>query len=59
MPAKFLGLPLLAWIPLLPILGAFLNLTIGRRLDRKWNHIISIGAVAARDGPASSPASAC
>jgi len=28
----FLGLPLLAWVPLLPLLGALINLTLGRKL---------------------------
>jgi NADH-quinone oxidoreductase subunit L len=31
----FLGVPTLAWIPLLPLIGAFLNLTFGRRAP-KW-----------------------
>ncbi len=47
---KFLGLPLLAWIPLLPILGAIINLTIGRRFQRKTVQAIAIGSVAAACG---------
>ena len=45
--SKFLGVPVLAWIPLLPLLGAFVNLTIGRRLSRGTVHTIAIAAVAA------------
>ncbi len=43
---KFAGLPLLAWIPLLPLLGALINLTIGRRLARATVHAIAIASVA-------------
>ena len=32
---KLLGLPLLVWIPLLPLLGALINLTIGKRLSSR------------------------
>ena len=39
------GLPILAWIPLLPLLGALVNLTLGRRLPRAWVHTIAIAAV--------------
>lgn len=46
----FLGLPLLAWIPLLPMLGALLNLTLGRRLSDRTIHTIGIGSVAAAFG---------
>jgi len=42
---KFAGLPLLAWIPVLPLLGALINLTIGRRLSRQTVHTIAIAAV--------------
>jgi NADH-quinone oxidoreductase subunit L len=45
--AKFLGLPVLAWIPLLPLLGAFVNLTLGRKLSRTTVHAIAIAAVVA------------
>ncbi|MBP9205110.1 MAG: NADH-quinone oxidoreductase subunit L [Kofleriaceae bacterium] len=43
---KLLGLPLLVWIPLLPLLGALINLTIGKRLSKSAVHTIAIGAVA-------------
>src|SRR5262245_22696309 len=44
---KFAGIPLLAWIPLLPFLGALINLTIGRKLSRGSVHVIAVAAVAA------------
>jgi NADH-quinone oxidoreductase subunit L len=44
---KFAGIPLLAWIPLLPFLGALINLTIGRKLSRGSVHVIAIASVAA------------
>jgi NADH-quinone oxidoreductase subunit L len=47
---KFAGLPLLAWIPLLPLLGAFINLTIGRWFSRGTVHTVAIAAVAASCG---------
>ena len=49
-PGKFAGLPLLAWIPLLPFIGALINLTIGRRLSRQTVHTIAIASVAAACG---------
>ena len=49
---KFLDLPLLAWIPLLPLIGAFLNLVFGRWLSRGAVHAIAIAAVAAACGVA-------
>ncbi|MDQ3338910.1 MAG: NADH-quinone oxidoreductase subunit L [Myxococcota bacterium] len=49
-PGKFAGLPLLAWIPLLPLIGALINLTIGRRLSRQTVHTIAIASVAAACG---------
>jgi NADH-quinone oxidoreductase subunit L len=45
--AKFAGIPILAWVPLLPLIGAALNLTLGRRLSRSTVHTIAIAAVAA------------
>jgi NADH-quinone oxidoreductase subunit L len=48
--SKFAGIPVLAWIPLLPLIGAFLNLTIGRRLSRASVHTIAIASVAAACG---------
>ena len=47
---KFLGLPMLAWIPLLPLLGALINLTLGRRLSKSAVHTIAIAAVVAAFG---------
>ena len=44
---KFLGLPLVAWIPLLPLIGAFINLVFGRWLSRRAVSAIAIAAVAA------------
>lgn len=36
----------LVWIPLLPLLGALINLTIGKRLSHKTVHTIAIASVA-------------
>ncbi|HWO20909.1 MAG TPA: NADH-quinone oxidoreductase subunit L [Kofleriaceae bacterium] len=47
---KFLDLPLLAWIPLLPFIGAALNLVLGRWLSRGTVHAIAIASVAASCG---------
>ncbi len=47
---KFLGLPMLAWIPLLPLLGALINLTLGRRFGKTTIHTIAIAAVAGSCG---------
>ncbi len=47
---KFLGLPILAWIPALPLLGALINLTLGRRLSKTAVHTIAIAAVAGACG---------
>jgi NADH-quinone oxidoreductase subunit L len=47
---KVLGLPLLAWIPLLPLLGALINLTIGRKMSRGFVHFVAVAAVAAAFG---------
>ena len=41
----FMGLPLLAWIPLLPLLGAPVNLTIGRRMSKTFVHTVACGSV--------------
>jgi NADH-quinone oxidoreductase subunit L len=40
-------IPFLALIPLLPLLGAFLNLTLGRRLSKGSVNVIAVGSVAA------------
>jgi NADH-quinone oxidoreductase subunit L len=40
-------LPALVWIAVLPLLGAFINLTLGRYLPKSWVHTFAIGAVAA------------
>ena len=47
---QFLGLPLLAWIPALPLLGALINLTVGRRFSKSTVHTIAIAAVAGACG---------
>ena len=46
MSQTILGVPLLAWIPLLPLLGALFNLTLGRKLSARTIHTVAIGAVA-------------
>jgi NADH-quinone oxidoreductase subunit L len=46
----FLGLPLLAWIPLFPLLGALINLTLGRRMSRGAVHAVAIAMVGAAAG---------
>jgi NADH-quinone oxidoreductase subunit L len=48
--AKFLGLPVLLWIPLLPLIGALINLTIGRKMSRGFVHFVAVAAVAAAFG---------
>ncbi|HWU90912.1 MAG TPA: NADH-quinone oxidoreductase subunit L, partial [Kofleriaceae bacterium] len=47
---KFWGLPLLAWIVLLPTIGATANLVFGRWLSRGAVYTIAIAAVAAAAG---------
>ena len=47
MSLQILGLPMLAWVPLLPLIGAFINLTLGRRFSKGTAHTIAILAVAA------------
>ena len=42
---KILGLPMLLWIPLLPLIGATLNLLLGKRLSKGTIHTIAVGAV--------------
>ncbi|MFN0246217.1 MAG: NADH-quinone oxidoreductase subunit L [Kofleriaceae bacterium] len=42
----FLFLPTLAWIPLLPLLGALLNLTLFRRMPKPVIHTVAIASVA-------------
>jgi NADH-quinone oxidoreductase subunit L len=39
------GLPSLAWIPLLPLIGALINLTLGRRLGKSAVTVIAVGVV--------------
>ncbi len=46
----FGGLPMVAWIPLLPLIGALINLTLGRRLSKSTVHTIAIAAVAGACG---------
>jgi NADH-quinone oxidoreductase subunit L len=47
---QFLGLPLLAWIPLLPLVGALFNLVLGRRVSKQTVHTVAIAAVAGSFG---------
>src|SRR4051812_32877109 len=42
---KFAGIPLLACIPLLPLLGSFINLTLGRRFGKGMAHTVAVGSV--------------
>ena len=42
----FLESSTLVWIPLLPLIGAFINLVFGRRMPRWAVYAVSIGAVA-------------
>ncbi|HEV7554185.1 MAG TPA: NADH-quinone oxidoreductase subunit L [Kofleriaceae bacterium] len=46
----FLGLSLLAWIPLLPLLGALINLALGRWMSRSTVHTVAIASVVAAFG---------
>ena len=39
-------IPTLAWIPLLPLLGALINLTLGRRMPKFFINTIAIASVA-------------
>jgi NADH-quinone oxidoreductase subunit L len=48
--SNVLGLPILFWIALLPLLGALINLTIGRKMSRGFVHFIAVAAVAASFG---------
>jgi NADH-quinone oxidoreductase subunit L len=50
MESNFAGIPTVAWIPLLPLLGALINLTLGRRLSKQTVHTIAIAAVAGACG---------
>jgi NADH-quinone oxidoreductase subunit L len=45
-----LGSTALLWIPLLPLLGALINLTLGRRWSKATVHTIAIAAVVAAFG---------
>jgi NADH-quinone oxidoreductase subunit L len=47
---SFWGIPLLAWIPALPLLGAFINLTLGRRFGKGAVNVVAIGSVAGACG---------
>src|SRR5262249_41075556 len=39
-------IPPLAWIPLLPLLGALVNLTLGKKLKKSTVSFIAVGTVA-------------
>jgi NADH-quinone oxidoreductase subunit L len=45
MSQTIFGIPLLAWIPLLPILGALWNLTIARKWSERAVHTVAIATV--------------
>jgi NADH-quinone oxidoreductase subunit L len=44
---QFAGIPLLAWVPLLPLIGAFINLTLGRRFSKGTTNLFAVGSVGA------------
>src|SRR4051812_8119870 len=46
----FAGLPLLLWIPLLPLLGALFNLLLGSRVSKSTVTTVAVGAVAGACG---------
>src|SRR5207244_12497869 len=46
MSDQLAGLPLLAWVPLLPLLGALINLTLGSRLSKGTVTAVAVGSVA-------------
>jgi NADH-quinone oxidoreductase subunit L len=46
MSQTILGVPFLAWIPLLPLLGALFNLTLGRKASERTVHTVAIATVA-------------
>src|SRR5262245_23953163 len=48
--ADFLKLPILVWIPVLPLLGALINLTIGRWCPKWFIHSVAIASVTAAFG---------
>src|SRR5664279_552276 len=42
---QFLGLPALLWIPLLPLLGATINLVLGRYFSKWMVNLVAVGSV--------------
>lgn len=44
---KILGLPMLTWVPLFPLLGALINLALGKRFSKGTSHTVAIAAVVA------------
>src|ERR1700709_2124932 len=42
---QFLGLPALLWIPLLPLIGATINLVLGRYFSKWTINIVAVGSV--------------
>jgi NADH-quinone oxidoreductase subunit L len=46
------GLPLIAWVALLPLCGAFINLVLGRWMARRTVHVVAVASVAAAFGVA-------
>jgi NADH-quinone oxidoreductase subunit L len=47
---NFLGISLIAWVILLPLIGATINLIGGRWFSRQTVHIVAVGVVAAAFG---------
>src|SRR5687768_13198596 len=45
---QLLGLPMLAWVALLPLLVALFNLTLGRRISKATAHTLAVGMVLLR-----------
>src|ERR1044071_5249636 len=43
--SESVGRPILVWIPLVPLLGALINLVLGRRLPRSVIHTVAVGSV--------------
>ncbi|MCE9577807.1 MAG: NADH-quinone oxidoreductase subunit L [Deltaproteobacteria bacterium] len=49
---QFAGIPLVAWVAALPLLGAFINLLFGRAMSRSMVHVVAVASVAAAFGVA-------
>ncbi|HEY4333449.1 MAG TPA: hypothetical protein VGM78_12790, partial [Ilumatobacteraceae bacterium] len=44
---QFAGLPALLWIPLLPLIGAAINLLLGKYLPKWFVTFVAVGSVVA------------